>query len=1350
MEVKDLLIFNKEGNLMNLKYDENTDILNGKIFFDKNSTDTYKTQAFYLFEKIQGSSNLFDSVTLDRFQLFNTEGFEIIPSNGLTNFIINDIKKSNDNANFYTKQIYITDIHLVAKQQQYLYFTGLESFDSTYYDNFISGEIQLHQILKVENNRILINIGQDNSNAIPSFSYSINKKINFVNVIECTEVSELQNETNFDTLIYKNKKLSLLTNIKNNINDGLYTVFESSFYKNKYFYDIPSSIILTPVVNDKIKLDITLLTDRILFYDGTVNFVASSNYIEFSAYIPKFLKVGQQIVAYDDTFSLLVNNQQTLTITSIDSITNRIYVSNTLSNQNTVTKFYLATNVFSIEQDIVLDNNNLYSVPVTYQSIVNEYKTYLNNLGIDLEYLESTDALKISGLSTSLYFSVDMYYTTNNITSQLSLTLDNFFVYPLTVNENLIEKQKIEKNSSIYNKKIIINTLDNFGFNLLINNKLYDVDSDVTITDTLNDQYNLYNIELSDKGIIVTQSTTNITNDTLTFTTVYPNIPLFIEHKLGDFTNYLIPYKTFVFNDTFIINNIKTQLLIIINGRNFSVPFDTDDVTTVTNQKTTYTNLLKNEFNLDITNDLFFSNTNAIQFNTPDFEKTFDISYNIGYIPKSGDFSVLEIDSFFQNSITGTVLSGNEINITPGTYNFYNYFSVGQKISINESNYNLQNTSYNIIGLTDSKINLSYQGAFFNDSNNINIVASDFITYPKNGISVLNEPTKLKWSQKQTQNDNFFIYDFSGQHIINYTGPIPLCDTDGSVELKLNKFYNINPIYNNDPTKQRTVFDKLIFDIPFIDSTVTEIEPEPMQVFIGYNSKQEGTNKARLYLEQKENISFTLQSNTNTDDLQVFNNDTVELQNLTTQIDLNILGFKKGQIISFSFDDDNSDNRKIATLNNAGKKFKIKNVVNNKITITTLFENETSIKTVAKTTFPYYDIDGITELTENRALTITMKVVDKIIAYFDIYGESEGEDERHDINLNNRNLNILKMQDYFIFKEVDIKEKGIDQIILNRKRKELLEIYPEMFNNIASYKSVIQAINFFGYNDLSFTEFYQNINPESNKFGQLYNIDLNNIFDKVIKGQEYSNMGLNNSKDNNYRKTNLYALNYKITDTKGNFINAYSLEEVRYKLTALKNWLTENILPFGTKITDINGKYNMDTDITLKHESYKVQTFKIEEYSKPVDFSISGYNIPVTTGSDIFNINVKFDINESIDWCDFNIRTFNIQVQDRNNTYLPNVKVYQNNKIQKSVTTTAVPIEEEPGFSQFWETSVLDTIEIVQNIKGYKYDLTNEFFNINKTLDPHFVIDVFYHSGYGNVYLNTKYFSVSTEILNNL
>jgi hypothetical protein len=141
---------------------------------------------------------------------------------------------------------------------------------------------------------------------------------------------------------------------------------------------------------------------------------------------------------------------------------------------------------------------------------------------------------------------------------------------------------------------------------------------------------------------------------------------------------------------------------------------------------------------------------------------------------------------------------------------------------------------------------------------------------------------------------------------------------------------------------------------------------------------------------------------------------------------LNILGFKKGQIISFSFDDNNSDNKKIATLNNAGKKFKIKNVVNNKITITTLFENETSIKNVAKTTFPYYDIDGITALTENRALTVTMKVVDKIIAYFDIYGESEGEDERHDINLNNRNLNLLKMQDYFIFKEVDIKEKGID------------------------------------------------------------------------------------------------------------------------------------------------------------------------------------------------------------------------------------------------------------------------------------------------------------------------------------
>ena len=33
-----------------------------------------------------------------------------------------------------------------------------------------------------------------------------------------------------------------------------------------------------------------------------------------------------------------------------------------------------------------------------------------------------------------------------------------------------------------------------------------------------------------------------------------------------------------------------------------------------------------------------------------------------------------------------------------------------------------------------------------------------------------------------------------------------------------------------------------------------------------------------------------------------------------------------------------------------------------------------------------------------------------------------------------------------------------------------------------------------------------------------------------------------------YRKTNLFTLNYKISDREGNFINSYSLEEVKIKI----------------------------------------------------------------------------------------------------------------------------------------------------------------------------------------------------------
>ena len=51
-----------------------------------------------------------------------------------------------------------------------------------------------------------------------------------------------------------------------------------------------------------------------------------------------------------------------------------------------------------------------------------------------------------------------------------------------------------------------------------------------------------------------------------------------------------------------------------------------------------------------------------------------------------------------------------------------------------------------------------------------------------------------------------------------------------------------------------------------------------------------------------------------------------------------------------------------------------------------------------------------------------------------------------------------------LIKEYDIKEEGIDWNYLNAKRKEMLMMKNLIYPYIGSYKSIINAINYFGYN----------------------------------------------------------------------------------------------------------------------------------------------------------------------------------------------------------------------------------------------------------------------------------------------
>lgn len=1332
--IEKLIFFNKEGYQMNMNYDENQQLYSNNIFFDKNSTDTFKTQGIYVFEKIDGTNNTFD-VELNKFQLFNTNGFSFLPKFDTTELTITNIESVNLNVNYHTKWVYANNIEKSFYPGMWCYFTGLNSYHNTDFNTTVVNT-QVRKILAVETGRVLVYTQTANNIALPIFNI-VNAKIVPINIIEIQQdlIGEpVWNESNLTSKLYTGKKLSVLSNTNN---DKIYTVDKiCNEYTRDYLTLAPNLFI--PNAGDKLQINIELRTSNILVSNGQTTFDGTT-YITLP-YIPSFLKVGDSIIAQPKNVPLSLTNTATFQILSIDKSTNNIGVNAFTAIETNDCYIYLATNVFTIEQDIVLDNNNLYSLPLTYFTIVNKYANELKDVagGQTLSYNTVTDSLEIKSDYTDSYFTITVNkLDINNTVTNYPVTNSQHKIYAINTTEELVEHDELDKNATNYNRNIVFNTIDSLGLKININGKDYYTPFNTDVSTTIGDFITGYNTQLGQLGIQITQTTSTILGDTLNINSEFPNIPIYVETKLGDGTIYYIKYAQIIFQ------NIKTHLLITINDEEFSVPFNLTDSQTVTDWVNTHFEYLKT---LGI---LVINTGSTLYIHLLDAERFLSLQYNIGYLPKSGDLSIYE--TLYYTNSEGSVISGNEISCVSGLYNFLDYYSIGQKIDITGATHVPQNISYNIIGLTNNKIALSYQGAYWNQtpSTFINIVSDYFIRYPKFGTSELGNKLHFKWSWKNTQLNDFFLYDFSGTQLKPaltnfpaYNGPIPLCGTNGEYELKLNKLPNtdINEIGN--PLKQQTVFDIIENELPFTDVADDNLlEPNPLQVFVGYKGSYEGWNKARLYLDVIEDLSFTRTTNINTiDDLWVWNDNYVEIQNVSILNPINFVefGFRIGQKIHFTYEDTHTDLQKIGTLNNSGKAFTIKTVYPTKIVFEESVESETSVKSVPTNVLPYYDNYGNVILM-NRILKITINVLPKNIAYFDVFGESEDEDERFAINLNNRNLNILKMQDFFIFKEVDIKENGVDWILLNRKRKELIEIYPEIFNNLSNYKSVIQAINFFGYNDLIFSEYFQNIDPENKKFGQLFNMELLNIFEKNVSGYSYSNLGYENLRNKGFRKTNLFSLNYKITDEDGNFINAYSLEEVKIKLLGLKKWLTENILPFGTKITDINGKYKMTNDFVIQHDTYMSKNFRVEEYAAPVDFDVAGYLAPVSQGSNLYDINVQFKSLEPVDWFKYVIRTFNLE-QWTNASYLPNSYVFHYNRVWTNTLQTN--IIDEPGFSSAWIETSIDNISNVQIISDYKYDLSDVSFTCNELIDPYFVVEVYWHSGYALTKKTIKSYSL--------
>jgi hypothetical protein len=234
------------------------------------------------------------------------------------------------------------------------------------------------------------------------------------------------------------------------------------------------------------------------------------------------------------------------------------------------------------------------------------------------------------------------------------------------------------------------------------------------------------------------------------------------------------------------------------------------------------------------------------------------------------------------------------------------------------------------------------------------------------------------------------------------------------------------------------------------------------------------------------------------------------------------------------------------------------------------------------------------------------------------HGEVEGEDSRLGVLLDNFGRSFIA-EDSFIVRETDIKEPLPDFSIINQKRKELLLTGESIFPYLGSYKSLFNAIKFFGYYDLRIKEYWLNIKKDSatvlTSLQQNSKI-LKELSKKNLQGQDSLELISSLLKDENqgkfkqveiygkksdgsfglkkqfeqifpsksYKKTSLFGLFYDINRVNESVdedefgypvvedVFLFSPEEVLIKLFGLKERLKRDYLPLNARIVDITGE----------------------------------------------------------------------------------------------------------------------------------------------------------------------------------
>ena len=268
--------------------------------------------------------------------------------------------------------------------------------------------------------------------------------------------------------------------------------------------------------------------------------------------------------------------------------------------------------------------------------------------------------------------------------------------------------------------------------------------------------------------------------------------------------------------------------------------------------------------------------------------------------------------------------------------------------------------------------------------------------------------------------------------------------------------------------------------------------------------------------------------------------------------------------------------------------------------------DENSAETTYKRTLVMYEENGYNK---------------REIARITFFAETIEEDER--LKIWNENLGYnLKPEDTIIFKQSDIHECMTDYMLLNEKRKELMLEGHNIYPYIGGYKAILNAIKFFGYDNLNIVEYWRNINEYDSEFGKIYRTYVYSLKNKKTLSTKRKPISLN-TKD--FQKLNNISLVYNVNHPEkvdGKKYDEYGLpnviedfdkdkrddfkltiEEALIKLFAMKKKLNDEFMPGSTKIIDIIGEGNY-FGINLIGNNPQISTVNYVDSKGYVDFTV--------------------------------------------------------------------------------------------------------------------------------------------------